>query len=256
MATLVRVTQISQTGISGATASIQIDFTVLGILPDIVQIFASGVGGGFGQLIKNVDMSPPEIDYSETIELAAGGFFNVHLCPRTATQGVLDDKIDGQPWEIFCSIITVTTSANIPPTTGKQAPIIVRAIPEFATLRNSNRITIFWSAPQVFAFFQVLTNPPPLNDPSSQFEIDSSGNSGSFTAEPTIPGVSYTFAVNGCDRQLFGQESKCSGFGPSFSIQAISNSQSLRSFLVASGIDPSTSIQSLGATSVRALLKL
>jgi len=42
MAALVQVTSIKQAEPIASPASVQIDFNVLGILPDLVQVFASG----------------------------------------------------------------------------------------------------------------------------------------------------------------------------------------------------------------------
>jgi hypothetical protein len=86
-------------------------------------------------------MNPPELSYTSTIELAAGSFFSIGLCPRTVTNGVFDDRIDDQPWETFCTFTTITT--QVPGTGGdKPAPIITAAEPHPATLTRQNGIKI------------------------------------------------------------------------------------------------------------------
>lgn len=47
-----------------------IQSTVLGILPDEVQVYAGGVGGEPALLKDEVEMTLPEIDYSSTFDLA------------------------------------------------------------------------------------------------------------------------------------------------------------------------------------------
>src|SRR5262249_34547255 len=101
MATNVKITSIKQLQPISAPASVQIQFVVLGILPDLVQIYASGVSGQIGAFVDKVDINPPENTYGTIITLAAGTAFFISLCPRTVTNGILDDQMDDQAWETF-----------------------------------------------------------------------------------------------------------------------------------------------------------
>jgi hypothetical protein len=171
MAALVQVTSIKQAEPIASPASVQIDFNVLGILPDLVQVFASGLSGDIGILKDEVEMSPPEISYTSTIQLAGGSFFSISLCPRTVTNGVLDDKIDDQPWETFCTFTTITTQA---PGTGgdKPAPVITTAEPHPATIKQQNGIKISWRSVH-YELFNVRF--AEQGNPENQVEIDSPG---------------------------------------------------------------------------------
>jgi len=72
VATNIKITSIKQLLPISAPASVQIDFVVLGILPDLVQIYASGVGDQIGGFVDKVDINPPENTYGTIITLAAG----------------------------------------------------------------------------------------------------------------------------------------------------------------------------------------
>jgi len=60
VATNIKLTSIKQLLPISAPASVQIDFVVLGILPDLVQIYASGVSDQIGGFVDKVDINAPE----------------------------------------------------------------------------------------------------------------------------------------------------------------------------------------------------
>src|SRR4030095_6934695 len=103
MATNVLITSIKQLPPISAPASVQIDFQVIGILPDLVEIYASGVSDEHGVFVDKGDINSPENTYGTIVTLPAATALFIHLCPRTVTKGVLDDLMDDQPWERFCS---------------------------------------------------------------------------------------------------------------------------------------------------------
>lgn len=106
--------QIAQ--LSTATvATVQIQFEIHGPLPDKVEIYASQVTGQFGNLVDTVDINSPEFQYIDHIQLQAGSIFNIGLCPRTETNGVLDDTINDAYWENSCVFVEFTTWTTSPP---------------------------------------------------------------------------------------------------------------------------------------------
>src|SRR4051794_14664678 len=111
MVATIGIRSIGQAQPIASPASIQVDFTVFGILPDKVQVYAGGVSEELSRLVDEVDMTPPEIDYTSSFQLASGTAFVLHLCPRTTTDGVPDDKIDEQFFESFCTRMPFTTQA-------------------------------------------------------------------------------------------------------------------------------------------------
>ena len=67
---LIIVNSISQVEPIASPAAILIRFTVGGILPDKVQVYAGGIGGELALLKDEVDMTPPEIHPGAVEELA------------------------------------------------------------------------------------------------------------------------------------------------------------------------------------------
>jgi hypothetical protein len=125
MATEVKITAPPQqlTQLSSATvATVQVQFEVLGILPDVVQIYASQVTSEIGQLVDTVDMSPPEFQYMDQIQLQAGSIFNIGFCPRTKTDGTLDDTINDAFWELSCVFVQFTTQSITSPPPSSHPP--------------------------------------------------------------------------------------------------------------------------------------
>jgi hypothetical protein len=63
MASAVVINSVTQAEPIASPASILILFTVIGILPDKVQVYAGGVSGDLAILKDEVDMKPPHINY-------------------------------------------------------------------------------------------------------------------------------------------------------------------------------------------------
>ncbi len=193
-------------------------------------------------------MSPPEISYTSTIELAVGSFFSISLCPRTVTNGVLDDKIDDQPFETFCTFTTIITKAPGDGGGDKPAPVITAVEPHPATITQQNGIKISWRSIH-YELFNVRFAEQGHSE--KQDEIDSPGSDGFFVLQPTQPRHIYIFKVQGCHSGIFG--TSCSPFSQ-VTVTAARNTQSLRTFL--SGVDSSNGIRSVapGVSSVRSLM--
>ena len=258
MAALINIRGINQARPIASPASMQIDFTVLGILPEKVQIYAGGVSGGLSRLVDEVDMTPPEIDYSSSFQLAGGTAFVIHLCPRTTTDGVPDDKIDDQFFESFCTRTTLTTLAPPPPGPRPKppAPRITSLDPHQATLHDEGDIVAHWTAVTNFDQYHVIAGD--TGGPSGEVEIDSPGTNGFFRLTPTIPGRQYTFKVQGCITHTIGLND-CSLFTSPETLIMPPNTTSLREFLRLSRISLDSGVRSIGApvlSGLRAMMRL
>jgi hypothetical protein len=258
MATNVQITSIKQLQPISSPASVQIDFVVLGILPDLVQIYASGVSGQVGSFVDKVDINPPENTYGTIVTLAAGTAFFISLCPRTVTNGVLDDKMDDQDWQTFCAMVPFTTQAPEPPSHPKPpAPAIGSIEPHQATLRNESKIDVHWTATTDFDLFHFMWMEQPGG--WNEVEINSGGSSGVFTVSPALPAHTFAFKVQGCISKLIGLDD-CSLFSQATTFLMPMNSRSLREFLRLSDVQLNRGIRSLGEAAygagLRAMMKL
>jgi len=170
--------------------------------------------------------------------------------PQDRYKRCLDEKIDDQPWETFCTFTTITTQA---PGTGgdKPAPVISTAEPHPATIKQQNGIKISWSSVH-YELFNVRF--AEQGNTENQVEIDSPGTDGFFILQPTRPKHTYIFKVQGCHSGFLGS-STCSPFSQ-VTVTAAQNTHSLRTFL--SGVNASNGIRSLapGVSSVRSLMGL
>jgi hypothetical protein len=230
------VRQVS-TGPAGAQVQAVVHFDILGILPDKVQIYAvNAAGAGLGALIDTVDINTPESVYDESISLAAGFYYTVHACPRTETNGVLDEKIDDVDWPDYCAayvIITQATSSG----DGKPAPPTISNLdPEPATLQQQNRIAVTWSSSTPCFKVQIGWTENGIEMQQHESNLGDPGQRSGTWVAPTSPKAVYTFHANG-GSGLGGDT--WSGWGPTVRITASPNSTSLSEFLRNSGIDPS-----------------
>lgn len=240
-------------------ATVLINFTVTGILPDKVQVYAGGVSGELAILKEEVDMTPPENTYTTSIVLAGGSFFRLHLCPRTTTDGVPDDKIDEQFFEAFCTQLDFTTQA--PPNGTRKPkpppPTFQTLEPHQATLQRDGGIMVRWVATTNFDQYHLIFEEK--NGRSDEFEIDSSGTSGFFDLQPAFPGRQYSFKVQGCITHTLGLND-CSEFTMFNVIVMPPNTHSLKEFLRLSGVHLKPGLRSLGAevfsSGIRAMMKL
>lgn len=255
----VKITSIKQLLPISAPASVQIDFVVLGFLPDLVQIYASGVSDQIGGLVDKVDINPPELEYGTIITLAAGTAFFISLCPRTMTDGVLDNKIDDQPWETFCSMVPFTTQAppGPPPHPKPPVPTIGSIEPHQAMLQSEGKIDVHWIGAANFDLYHFMWMEQPHG--WNEVEINSGGHSGVFTVSPAFPGHTYGFKVQGCISRLIGLDD-CSPFSDPTNFVMPANTNSLREFLRLSNVQLNPGIRSLGeaayGTGLRAMMRL
>ena len=95
-----------------------------------------------------------EFDYPSVPDLPAGTSMTIGLCPRSKTGGVLDDQIDDQYWETYCTFQSFTTTLHVGP---GDPQVTVNSI-EPATLNNPNQIVIAWSGSD-YTNGQVLWGP-------------------------------------------------------------------------------------------------
>jgi hypothetical protein len=241
-----------------STASVRISFTVTGILTDLVEIYAGGASDPLSVPLQRVELSPPEINYtSDDIALQAGTLFFFHLCPRNKTGDQLDNEVEGQPFETFCTAaIPFTTQGTSPPAGPRPkppAPSITAIEPRQPTLTEPGHIVVRWVANIVFDQYHVISEELPSGGPN-EIEIDSSGNNGFFTLTPTVPGHSYSFKVQGCITHNIGLND-CSLFTAPKLVQMPENTRSLRTFLQISNIVLAPGLRSLGAAATAAGLR-
>jgi hypothetical protein len=269
MATNIKITSIKQLQPISAPAQVQIDFIVVGILPDIVQIFASGVSDQVGGFVDKVEINSPENTYTTIIKLAAGTAFFVSLCPRTVTNGVLDDKIDDQPWETFCTRIPFTTQAPSSPPAGVSAPstpTITGMTSRQFTLRERSSFFISWSSEQCDNYhlsWRLVKSVPGSTNSGNVQEIKAPSNF-AFTSRifDSQPGEIYEAQVQACRHVDIGNDA-CSSFSAPTSLDIPENTRSLRQFLLLSQISLPAGVRGIGmgpntvlGPSIRRLLRV
>jgi hypothetical protein len=249
MAFDIRFTYLQQeTPFTANVATLLIEFEVIGIKPDFVQIYAVNYGestpAGLGDAVHTVDMSITESQYSDAIQVNAGAIYTIWLCPRTGSKDNPDDQIDEAYWEGFCVGQTIVTKSVPLPATQRQPPVITSIDAERATMTKPDRITVTWTSQPYDKFLIWWTQSGAAMD---QGEIDNSQSGGSWTAIPTTPGARYTFSVKGGVSGGIGGNYLYSDWGPTITATAPHHYSSLRLFLRASGINP-------GAQGLRSLM--
>lgn len=236
--------------VTSTTASVSVKFKILGSPPDLVQIYASRSREGW-DLVDGVEVEPNRQDYENVLTLLAGAFYTIHVCPRTLSNGVLDDYIEGVSWESYCQVGRITTVAHeeqTPPPPPKPVATITSVETFPATLKRKNQIKIAWSSVK-YEYFIVKWNAD--NDSPilrrlyqqqggfdrnkyallhDQVDIEREGRSGSFTLDGAVPELKYTFIVKGCDTDIFGT-SQCAGWSSPKEVIAQKNLSSVRHFL-------------------------
>jgi len=148
--------------------------------------------------------------------------------------------------------ISTTDSTN-------QKPGAPSLKPQPATITQDNSILVSWTSPQSYDKYLIWWTyvGAPQGAHFDQGEVDNGGTTGSWTATPTTPGFTYTFAIDGGVRSLYVLWAY-SGFGPTASAQAIPNLTSLRAYLQVSGLNFPQQMRSLMSpqTSMRKFMKL
>jgi hypothetical protein len=242
-----------------STASVRISFTLTGILTDLVEIYAGGASDPISNPVQRVDISPPEINYtSDDIELQAGTEFFFHLCPRNKTGDRLDDDVENQPFETFCTAaIPFTTQGTAQSTVSPppSPPRISSFVPHQPTLDKAGSVVVTWetTSGKCDKYHLIWTNL--ALGILQEFEIEVGGSSGaSFSAGPTTAGKTYTFKVQSCIAEDLGPDN-CSAFCADTQFVMPANTNSLRAFLQLSGVPPGTSIRSLGEAAFGAGLR-
>jgi hypothetical protein len=252
---------IKQMTFTAPTCKVEINFHVGGtrIDIDLVQVYAIPAGqgspsAGLGNVVDSVDLGDAADgpDYSSVPDLPAGTAFTIGLCPRSKTDGTLDDQIDDQYWETFCIFQPFTTTLNF----GPGAPqVTVNSIQPY-TLKNPNQITISWSGSD-YTDGQVLWGPlnnameytysfVPVdvgNEPSYQ-------GSNSFPIPPVLQGKILSFTVR--VRNQFNDATLW--FPTTIGVQSARNYHSVRQFLQASDVKLPAQVRH--SPSLRALMQI
>jgi len=265
--------------ITSTTASVSVKFKILGSPPDLVQIYAARSNEG-RDFVDEVEVKPNRQDYEKVLTLLAGAIYTIVVCPRTVSNSVLDDSIEGVYWESHCQSGRVTTVAHEeptpPPPPPKAVPTITHVETLPATLKRKNQIKIVWSSVK-FEYFIVKWD---ADDQSpvlrklyeqqrgfdrnkyallhDQVDIEREGRSGSYTLDGAVPGLRYKFIVNGCDEDIFGT-ANCAGWSSPKEVIAQKNLSSLRQFLQLSEQDPVLGVRRhlpVNSTSLKALMQI
>ena len=142
-----------------------------------------------------------------------------------------------------------------------QEPGAPNLTPQPATITSDNSILVSWISPQSYEKYLIwwTYEGAPSDASFPQGEVDNTGTTGSWTATPTTPGFTYTFKIEGGNRNLLGILGyNYSGWGPTASMKAVPNLTSLKQFLRASGISLPSQLKSLmlPQTSLRKFMKL
>jgi hypothetical protein len=262
MALGVQITGLTQQKpYTNTTATITVQFAIIGDTPDFVQVYAPNLGetepGGIGDIKGLIDFTQPNPPSFCTFTVPAGAVYNVAVCPRTGTIQDPDDDLDGVSWETFCAWETIVAQAT-EQVGGQQLPPWISALnPEPATLSQPDRIVVTWGSPQPYDKFLIWWTQN--GDPMDQAEIDGTATTGSWTATPITPGARYTFAVKGGVSGGILGNYLYSDWSPTLTIVAPPHLRRLRQFLTASGINPAAQrVRSLlhGQTSLRKFMKL
>jgi hypothetical protein len=224
---------------SDTTATILAQFTVTGVKPDFVQVYAANLGetdpAGLGDLVDKQDLTIPHSTYDSVFTVPAGYLYRIWLCPRTGTEDNPDELIDGQYWEGFCVWQLIVARAT--PTMGQRQPPWVSGIdPEPANLTQPDRITVKWGSPQ--SYDKYLISWTKNGEPMDQGEVDSAAISGAWTATPITPGARYTFSVKGGVSGGILGNYLYSDWSKAIAVVAPPHFRSLRQFLTASGKNP------------------
>lgn len=142
-----------------------------------------------------------------------------------------------------------------------QIPGAPRLTPQPATITTDNSILVSWTSPQSYDKYLIwwTYEGAPQGVSFPQGEVDNTGSTGSWTASPTTSGYTYTFKVEGGNKNLWGILGyHYSGWGPTASVPAVPNFTSLRAFLQASGVSLPQRMRSLMSSqaSLRTFMKL
>jgi hypothetical protein len=255
-------TSIKQMTYGSPTCKVLILFEMRGSWSeaDIVQVYAvnavNTTSNGLGDIVDTVNINITDFQYSSLPDLQSGAAYSLGLCPRSKTGDVLDDEIEGQPWESFCVFQSFVTKLTDDPA----VPQIKVESAEPATLLHPNQITISWSS-SAYTDGQVLWGPqtnPQQNVYS--FKAVDKGNvpdyTGKYTA--TIPAnlANQVFSFTVQVRNQFQDARRW--FGNTVKVLSARNYYSLRQFLLANNVPLPAGIRQYlhGTNSLRTLMQI
>lgn len=177
-------------------------------VPDRVEIYVALPNQ---QASLAASVTPNDEHHGEKeVSAPAGAMVEIIVAPRLLANGTTldkmpDDQGQEQDWQSYTVKATITTSA--PPADQPKPTFLPPVITSHQVHKGG--IKISWNSPRKYDFFQVRWAEKGFNE--VQVEINSSGSDGYFVAEPTSSGVTYTFRVEGCAKNLVGiLESNCS----------------------------------------------
>lgn len=245
---------VSQTTYGSPTCKVLIQFQITGVKAvqdmeghwteiDNVQVYAinaaNGGPNGLGDLVDTVDMTITDYQYASVVDLQAGAVYTLALCPRSVTNGTLDDQIADIYWETVCVFESFTTQVDLPQTGKPRPPVITNLQFKPATVKDDASIKVTWEADATanYQCFQIRWNEGGHSREQGEVDYDHYPiTTGEWTATPVFPRERYSFAVNG--GVSGGFQCNYYDWGPVANITAPSNLTSLRQFLSTSGINP------------------
>jgi hypothetical protein len=201
-------------------------------------------------------MSISESQYTSLVDLPAGATFTIYLCPRSKTNGGLDDQTEGQYWESYCISQPFTTTLNI---TGSAPQVPVSSI-EPATLLHPNQITIQWWSSFNYTDGQVIWGTLPTPSHVYSFQTgDRNGEpdySGQYTA--TIPAGVGTPLIQFTVKTENNITNPNVWYSTTVAARPARNYHSLVQFLRASNVQLPTGVRQFlhGTSSLRSLMQI
>lgn len=223
-------------------AEVEIGLAFPDEIPDVLQIYSDVV---LGQPIYAGNTDKHKADLAIKLKLLPGRIYNLTLYPRMFdSPGVLSERVDGDYWEHAAvrlpSFSTAPPPTEVTPTTHPGAPIITRVEAFPPTIHGQGHIETFFvvSYPpgQAPTHFNIRIN--------HQEQVEVEADQSSYRWD-TLPGQSFSFAIQACIRKTFVfqfENSHCSDWTVA-RVAAAPTLTSLRRFL--DGVDASHGIRAI-----------
>lgn len=260
------ISLVQQPPFSAGKARVLGQFTVLGNMPDFIQIYA--LPGFFqsqpGSPFSKIDtISPKSPDPTQTFvleDLVPGQVYTVWVCPRTGTEEEPEDQTDGVDWVSACVFRTIAVR-GVDNVSGAMEPPRITSIGDTpATMFAAQRMTLNWIVDNGRTYNKFLIHWYRNGQEQPQIEIDAaSGGSAQGSWSATVaPFDQFRFAVKGgLYRGLSGFD--YTAWGAEVAFTCPQNSRSVKAYILSS-VAPSRPLplrNFMGSTkSVRSFMKL
>jgi hypothetical protein len=256
-----------QTPFSNNSSSVVVRFSIVGDLPNFVQVYANTGNIGsvdLGNLKCLVPLNSSTTNYSCLIDhLIPGLIYIIGICPRTGALPNLDEKINDDSWEGYCHWKTLSTQGTNPSvgTVEHHPPTIVGFDVRFATISTPQAVHVTWKAAETYLKYHLGWRKKSEQFNNEQVEINTHSDTASGLCSPTYPGTTYIFSVQGeWNEDFYGiSPSRWSAWSSPIEFTTPPNINSLATYLQASGVNTRSLLLKslLGPTnSLRAFMKL